>query len=209
MIGREGVKKSLVDQFGGACQRCGFSGSLRALQFHHDNPATKEGRDILKEVSAHPEHFTLLCANCHFTVHDELDRSRRLYRTCLTCSKSFHVKQDSPSRVGRGKFCSRACQHAARNIRARTDETKLSRVMKHVDVVGDCWLWNANMAGSNTPTINVTRDDGTHAPVTVRRLVYRLTYGKEPSAKRIYASCGSNRCVSPSHFCSRGGQTIS
>lgn len=74
-------KQKLVSMLGGKCLNCGYSKSLRALDFHHLDPSKKEIRldsrklagsswkRILKEV----EKCVLLCANCHREVHEEMD----------------------------------------------------------------------------------------------------------------------------------------
>lgn len=62
------------------CQRCGYSKSARALQFHHRDPSAKErkvgaalwwgGGDLYQAEVAKCD---LLCANCHCEVHELLD----------------------------------------------------------------------------------------------------------------------------------------
>ena len=63
---------------GGKCQKCGYAKSMRALEFHHLDPNSKDfgiskhiNRDIIslrKEVSK----CILLCSNCHAEEHDRL-----------------------------------------------------------------------------------------------------------------------------------------
>ena len=70
------IKKFLVDYKGGKCEICGYSKSLRALQFHHTNPEEKDFNvggvikiddDVIKEL----EKCILVCANCHSEIHDK------------------------------------------------------------------------------------------------------------------------------------------
>ncbi len=73
-MGRQSRKarNELPLRFGGACQRCGYSRCLAALQFHHLDPSSKEGwsNAPAREVKRHPEHFQLVCANCHCELHE-------------------------------------------------------------------------------------------------------------------------------------------
>ena len=78
-----------VELAGGHCLKCGYNKSIAALEFHHDDPPTKEfcpsemmnlkWERILKEISK----CTLLCANCHRLVENEKKRKRRLERQGL------------------------------------------------------------------------------------------------------------------------------
>ena len=68
-------KKVLVEYKGGKCERCGYSKCLRALQFHHIDPHTKEfevsrARQSLDELKKEADKCMLLCANCHAEIHD-------------------------------------------------------------------------------------------------------------------------------------------
>ena len=67
-------KQRLVDLKGGKCELCGYSRCLRALTFHHLNPATKRFNvagslarswDSLVEEIAR---CVLVCENCHREV---------------------------------------------------------------------------------------------------------------------------------------------
>lgn len=74
---RRNAKQKLVELRGGKCEICGYCKCLRALQFHHKNPAekkfalsqanTKRFALMLAEV----EKCILLCANCHAEIEDE------------------------------------------------------------------------------------------------------------------------------------------
>ena len=67
-------KKRLVEMMGGRCQKCGYSNSVAALEFHHPS-GSKEDKisriynrgwnRILEEVKK----TILICANCHREMH--------------------------------------------------------------------------------------------------------------------------------------------
>ncbi len=75
--------KLLLDK-GGKCVRCGYARCLRALTFHHRDPATKafpldarncsnRSNDVLAAEAAKCD---LLCTNCHAEVEEELYLAR-------------------------------------------------------------------------------------------------------------------------------------
>jgi transposase len=72
---RQKLKAMLVAEAGGRCSLCGYDRDVRALQFHHRDPALKRldvsGRGItysIDVVRAEAEKCVLLCANCHVEV---------------------------------------------------------------------------------------------------------------------------------------------
>lgn len=72
---RRRAKQTLLDEAGGACVLCGFSGVPAALHFHHVDPAQKRfgigGRGLARSLSSLREEVAkcvLLCANCHAAV---------------------------------------------------------------------------------------------------------------------------------------------
>lgn len=74
------IKQILVEYKGGKCEKCGYSKSVAALQFHHSDPSQKEfgiatkmyswAIEILKKEVDKCE---LLCSNCHFEFHSQSD----------------------------------------------------------------------------------------------------------------------------------------
>ena len=75
---RRRVKEILVHEAGGACQRCGYSRCLAALQFHHLDPRTKQfslaaegATRSLAAARAEAAKCILLCGNCHAEVEAE------------------------------------------------------------------------------------------------------------------------------------------
>lgn len=71
------VKAILVKEAGGKCFVCGYSKSLRALQFHHRDPKTKEfglsgGSIGIDRQRQEAKKCDLLCANCHAEIEEKL-----------------------------------------------------------------------------------------------------------------------------------------
>ena len=69
---RKRNRKRLIEIKGGACEKCGYSRSTYALDFHHVNPETKKFNltvtNMTKawhKVLAEAEKCILVCANCH------------------------------------------------------------------------------------------------------------------------------------------------
>jgi len=72
---RRVVKRKLVEEAGGCCVICGYSGCQRALQFHHLDPTTKRFHighgghtRSLSRSRVETKKCALLCANCHAEV---------------------------------------------------------------------------------------------------------------------------------------------
>jgi len=76
---KKGVERKikLVNLSGGGCTRCGYSGNLAALDFHHNNPDNKMfkldtrslGNRTWKKSLSEFYKCTLLCSNCHREEH--------------------------------------------------------------------------------------------------------------------------------------------
>jgi transposase len=74
---RRKVKEILVREAGGACCICGYAQSMRALHFHHLDPAQKRleinarGQALsLETLRAEARKCVLVCSNCHSEVED-------------------------------------------------------------------------------------------------------------------------------------------
>jgi transposase len=74
---RRKVKSILVSEAGGRCHLCGYDRSMRALHFHHLDPARKRLAINAKGVAlaldtlrAEARKCILLCSNCHAEVED-------------------------------------------------------------------------------------------------------------------------------------------
>jgi hypothetical protein len=69
------MKALLVEEAGGCCVICGYDRNIRALQFHHVDPALKRlslsGQGVtysIETLRAEARKCVLLCANCHAEV---------------------------------------------------------------------------------------------------------------------------------------------
>jgi transposase len=74
---RRTVKLTLVAEAGGCCCICGYDRNMRALHFHHLEPALKRHEINAKGVAmaldklrAETQKCVLLCSNCHAEVED-------------------------------------------------------------------------------------------------------------------------------------------
>ena len=78
---RQRAKRLLVEEAGGCCSQCGYDRCVRALHFHHVDPASKRfalgGRGLARaidELRAEAAKCVLLCSNCHAEVESGLLR---------------------------------------------------------------------------------------------------------------------------------------
>jgi hypothetical protein len=198
------LRSRLIAAFGGKCQRCGYSKSLRALHYHHADASEKyewsNGRASLKEVEMHPERFILVCANCHAEIHDEIDESRRAYATCLHCEKRFQ-SQTHRSEYGRGKYCSKQCQHAARDKYARSEQSIIDRFWKNIKKLDTgCWEWQSHLHFGKFPYLLHKQENGKWTTRSVRRISYELHVAPLVKSVVITPSCGNDSCVNPDHL---------
>lgn len=104
---RHKTKEALVSYKGGACQKCGYSKSLRALTFHHLDPAKKSFSIsnmqsmsfplLIKEV----DKCMLLCHNCHAEEHEKID----LEKNELTIKRWNHYQNIKNNKLIKCKKC--------------------------------------------------------------------------------------------------------
>lgn len=74
---RRDRKIFLVEYAGGKCCKCGYNKNVKALEFHHVDPETKEYtlgqggvcRDLERDKKE-VDKCVLLCSNCHKEEHD-------------------------------------------------------------------------------------------------------------------------------------------
>ena len=77
------MKQKAVDYKGGQCEKCGYSKTNSALQFHHKDPSKKTMSLTSRELAGTKwetcikelDLCTLLCANCHAEIHEEMRNS--------------------------------------------------------------------------------------------------------------------------------------
>lgn len=74
----------------------------------------------------------------------------------------------------------------------------LDRLVRHVDMTGDCWLWTAALAPSGYGAVGLgRRSDGI---TTAHRAVYQEAVGPIPPGLHIDHTCRVRRCVNPDHL---------
>lgn len=76
------LKQQLVEYKGGKCERCGYCTCNAALEFHHNDPSEKDFSlsqvkltTFNEKIKNELDKCTMLCANCHREVHQELGLS--------------------------------------------------------------------------------------------------------------------------------------
>ena len=72
---RKKLKVMSVERKGGKCQICGYKRCIKALEFHHIDPSTKEfglsTRGLTRswaKIKKEVDKCVLVCANCHREV---------------------------------------------------------------------------------------------------------------------------------------------
>ena len=71
----EGYKKDAVNYKGGKCEICGYNKCMKALDFHHKDPKSKDPNFDgmrnwkLEKRKQELDKCALLCRNCHAEVH--------------------------------------------------------------------------------------------------------------------------------------------
>lgn len=73
---RRRLKAMAIEYGGGECQLCGYKKCLRALSFHHLDPAQKDfglsARGLTRsweKMQPEIDKCILVCANCHAEIH--------------------------------------------------------------------------------------------------------------------------------------------
>ncbi|QLG11009.1 hypothetical protein HLB42_09660 [Deinococcus sp. D7000] len=192
------IKRTLVERFGGGCQCCGYNRSMRALQFHHTDSSEKhkwsEGSASYAEVTAHPERFALLCANCHFEEHERLDALKAVRRTCLTCGEEFIP--NNPKAQSRGKYCSKSCGYKAQMVLPDKAKTAM-RIERRLEKVADCLVWMGS-SHSGTPAMSFRSGERGPQPTPVSRVLYFLEHDVFP-AGNLKRTCQTPNCVALHH----------
>lgn len=74
---RKNQRLKLIQEFGGKCERCGYSKCLGALHFHHKDHTEKSfGLNAANSISykkkvEEAKKCILVCSNCHIELHEE------------------------------------------------------------------------------------------------------------------------------------------
>lgn len=75
---RREIKKKLVDENGGKCQKCGYDKCIEILEFHHLDPKQKDfsiaraRSSSYEKLKKETKKCILLCPNCHREEHIKL-----------------------------------------------------------------------------------------------------------------------------------------
>ena len=75
---RRRLKLMSIEYKGSKCVYCGYNKCIAAMQFHHLDPSQKDFRissghsKSWDKVRNELDKCILLCANCHFELHDKL-----------------------------------------------------------------------------------------------------------------------------------------
>lgn len=75
---RKRLKRKAIDYSGGKCLHCGYCRCVGALEFHHLDPAQKEGKLSSgrtygwNKFKLELDKTILLCATCHREIHEDV-----------------------------------------------------------------------------------------------------------------------------------------
>jgi predicted HNH restriction endonuclease len=76
---RKKIRLMAIEHMGGKCEICGYSKCIRALSFHHKDPSKKSfgisAQGMTRSwdrVKNEIEKCSLLCANCHMELHNDV-----------------------------------------------------------------------------------------------------------------------------------------
>jgi hypothetical protein len=80
---RRKTKQRAVNLLGGSCIKCGYSKSLRALEFHHKDPNEKDiqisvsNNVAWSRIEEELKKCILVCSNCHAEIHEEIEKNKQ------------------------------------------------------------------------------------------------------------------------------------
>ena len=144
---RRYTKKKAVAFKGGKCQRCGYSKSVAAMDFHHRDPTEKDfsiGSDgrtrgwerVVQELGK----CDLLCKNCHAEIHEEWKEASILKQKeflagyarnsaiDIPCSHCGESLQRVPSRMRYlHQFCNKECQDSYRYTPPKDGQNRVGK----------------------------------------------------------------------------------
>lgn len=148
---RQRRKQLLVQAFGGKCQKCGYSKTYNALDFHHIDKSEK--KYTISNLLRNPKNLStiieeikkcvLLCKNCHCELHAEIWNISELniithnldllykqtieyIKICKSCKKEFVTK------LTKQLYCSSKCYNKEGKISNKpTREELLDLIWKY------------------------------------------------------------------------------
>jgi hypothetical protein len=129
---RRALKQRMVDYKGGRCEICGYDRCLRALDFHHRDPATKRftiahGHNRSWEsLRLELDKCLLVCSNCHLEIEGSVAHNVRPRQSdpegtskCDRCGRRFTYKPRKGMTRNRCSSCrtNRASPEARRALK--------------------------------------------------------------------------------------------
>ncbi|MHA2279799.1 MAG: HNH endonuclease signature motif containing protein [Promethearchaeota archaeon] len=133
--------RKLAEMLGGQCEKCGYSGNLAALDFHHRDLKKKDGpvgwfinfhrfELAVKEAKK----CQLLCKNCHHELHYphlDLERNEKELRFTDDSMQDIQQKCDVCGKYSGGQtFCSQDCSKLGqRKVKNRPFKSQLKKLL--------------------------------------------------------------------------------
>lgn len=84
------LKLKCISYKGGVCEHCGYDKCARSMHFHHIDPTKKDfsisdrnpntnknGTKKWESVKLELDKCLLLCSNCHYELHEQLDNKQQ------------------------------------------------------------------------------------------------------------------------------------
>lgn len=168
-IRRYRIKKKAVEYFGGKCQKCGWTGNISVLEFHHRDPSTKKFGLSNSTTTNWEKYITeakkcdLLCSNCHAIIHSDYDdenflldvdryNGRELEQSSVPWKNQTHIplrynhkcehcNSEFESSRKIQKYCSVKCKGECRRKCNRPSREKLKKMVTKIPMtsIGKCF----------------------------------------------------------------------
>jgi uncharacterized CHY-type Zn-finger protein len=170
----------MVDYKGGACVLCGYGECLRAMDFHHLDPASKRfniapsHNRSWESLREELDKCMLICSNCHFELEDESGRRRERRdepdgtSLCAGCGKRFTPRKGRPHTKCNSCSSGRATPEARRTLKRwmvdyRGGSCQICGYARHWRALTfhhvDPRLKRFNIAGSHCRSLDVLREE--------------------------------------------------
>lgn len=121
--------------------------------------------------------------------------------TCVICGAGFVRYSAEIARFGAGKYCTRACQSAARRLAAGPLAERFWAKVRKADGDDACWTWAGASRGPGYGVLQTgSRMDGTRGMALAHRVSWELHYGPIPEGLWVLHQCDRPSCVRPEHL---------